>query len=366
MKGNKRGISLIVLVITIILIIIIAGAIILSLNGSGIISRAHKAVDSFNEGAEIERLQVILSSAYKENMLTEESIKEAVDKEFGTNTSKVKMFEDGEITIFVPSNKKEYYVDNNGKISVTKVENVMDTAGFSGSGTEANPYQISSIEDLILLAINVNNGGTQNYKNKFFELTRDLDFRLISSYIEYDKIVDEENNIDLITSMITGEGFTPIGDSSHEFSATFDGKEHKIKNLYESRTGNVALFGNAADNSWQAVPSIKNLTLNNVYLKTSTENAGGLCMGRCWVTNCHIDGTIISETGQASGFEGAMRGLRNSSINATIKGKKHTAGLFSSISGSVRIENCVIKGSIEGRDAGGIAGYNYRTIRSDS
>ena len=45
---KKRGISLIVLVITIIIMIIIAGAIILSLNGSGTIERAHKAKQATN------------------------------------------------------------------------------------------------------------------------------------------------------------------------------------------------------------------------------------------------------------------------------------------------------------------------------
>ena len=47
MKTNKRGVSLIVLVITIIIMIIIAGAIILALNGSGVLGRATEAtVDS--------------------------------------------------------------------------------------------------------------------------------------------------------------------------------------------------------------------------------------------------------------------------------------------------------------------------------
>ena len=43
MKTNKRGVSLIVLVITIIIMIIIAGAIILALNGSGMLGRANTA-----------------------------------------------------------------------------------------------------------------------------------------------------------------------------------------------------------------------------------------------------------------------------------------------------------------------------------
>ena len=45
---NKKGISLIVLVITIIVMIVLAGAIILTLNNSGIINKANEAVDKTN------------------------------------------------------------------------------------------------------------------------------------------------------------------------------------------------------------------------------------------------------------------------------------------------------------------------------
>ena len=45
---SKRGISLIVLVITIIVMIILAAAIILSLNNAGIIGNANKAVQETN------------------------------------------------------------------------------------------------------------------------------------------------------------------------------------------------------------------------------------------------------------------------------------------------------------------------------
>ncbi len=45
---NKKAVSLIVLVITIIVMIILAGTIILSLNNSGIIEKAQSAVDETN------------------------------------------------------------------------------------------------------------------------------------------------------------------------------------------------------------------------------------------------------------------------------------------------------------------------------
>ena len=51
----KKGISLIVLVITIIVMIIIAGAIIISLNSTNVIEKANTAVDASNE-AELKSL----------------------------------------------------------------------------------------------------------------------------------------------------------------------------------------------------------------------------------------------------------------------------------------------------------------------
>ena len=48
MKRNKRGISLVTLVITIIIMIILAGVIIVSLSNSNIFDRASEAVDEYN------------------------------------------------------------------------------------------------------------------------------------------------------------------------------------------------------------------------------------------------------------------------------------------------------------------------------
>lgn len=60
----KKGISLIVLVITIIVMIIIAGAIIISLNGTNVINRADEAVDK----ADLANLRSALTLEYAEIM----------------------------------------------------------------------------------------------------------------------------------------------------------------------------------------------------------------------------------------------------------------------------------------------------------
>ena len=63
---KKKGISLIVLVITIIVMIILAGAIILTLNNSGIIEKASEAVDITNEATIKELAQLGWAEAYTE------------------------------------------------------------------------------------------------------------------------------------------------------------------------------------------------------------------------------------------------------------------------------------------------------------
>jgi len=61
---KKKGISLIVLVITIIVMIVLAGAIILSLNNSGIIQKANEAVKSTDEATIKELSQMAWAEAY--------------------------------------------------------------------------------------------------------------------------------------------------------------------------------------------------------------------------------------------------------------------------------------------------------------
>ena len=68
-KGDKnmqknKGISLIVLVITIIVMIILAGSIILSLSNNGIIGKANEAVDVTNEASVRQLVELKWAEAY--------------------------------------------------------------------------------------------------------------------------------------------------------------------------------------------------------------------------------------------------------------------------------------------------------------
>ena len=69
---KKKGISLIVLVITIIVMIILAGAIIITLNNSGIISKANEAVNKTDEATVKEIAQLAWAEAYADKVRTVE------------------------------------------------------------------------------------------------------------------------------------------------------------------------------------------------------------------------------------------------------------------------------------------------------
>ena len=81
----KQGISLIVLVITIIVMTILAGAIILTINNSGIIDRASSAVEESNLATVKELTQMAWAEAYAGEERTQEGLKEAVDKALEDN-----------------------------------------------------------------------------------------------------------------------------------------------------------------------------------------------------------------------------------------------------------------------------------------
>ena len=92
-----------------------------------------------------------------------------------------------------------------------------ETADFEGEGTAANPYKIQNVDDLKLLAENVNNG--EAYANTYFKLTANID-------------LNNEPN------------WTPIGKSGLPFQGTFDGYGYQITNLKISNGGQYAgLFG---------------------------------------------------------------------------------------------------------------------------
>lgn len=157
----------------------------------------------------------------------------------------------------------------------------MANVWWSGEGTEQNPYQIKTAEDLKVLADHVNAGYT--CENEYFKLMNDID---LSSVCGED----------------IGISWTPIGNIMHDensengieckpFNGIFDGNDCTIKNLYiklgydDIDDDNVmpfqGLFGYVGLNG-----VIKNLTVEDSFISVFVMAGGiaGVNVGK--IENC--------------------------------------------------------------------------------
>ena len=82
---KKKGISLIVLVITIIVMVVLAGAIIITLNNSGIIEKAQNAVDASNEATVKEVASLGWAEAYAGGARTQSELRDGVESALEKN-----------------------------------------------------------------------------------------------------------------------------------------------------------------------------------------------------------------------------------------------------------------------------------------
>ena len=188
-----------------------------------------------------------------------------------------------------------------------------DSVFSGGSGTEADPYKISSVTDLQAL-VNYVNAGT-DYNGTYFKLTADIDLK----YSEW----------------------TPIGTNGEfPFKGTFDGGNHTISKLKVSEGNvNAGLFGINGG-------TIKNVTLTGVNV-TGTSNVGGLVGTNVGtVDNCIVSGTVTgtSNSSSAGGLVGNndTGTIKNSISVATVSvgsGSPYGGGLVGNNSGTVNGTN---------------------------
>lgn len=189
---------------------------------------------------------------------------------------------------------------------------------WTGSGTEADAYQISNAADLTALQTQVNEKGF-SYTGKWFILTSDIN--------------------------LNNANWTPIGiDAFHPFNGNLDGGNHAISGLkVNTSTQWAGLFGYVDSPAGNAVV-MRDLTLKDGSVTTTftgTSFCGGLV--------AYVWGGIILNDVTVEGF--------------TVKGGiDGTGGLVGS--GSVAMTNCHNRGGfVTGRYAGGLAGKGYSNLQ---
>lgn len=346
LSNNKKGITLIALVVTIVVLLILAGvAISIIIGEDGIINRTKDASSKTSKAAKKEKDDLENLAEYINNVLD-------VEDKVTDNTP-------GEL---------------------------------DGDGTEDNPYLIESVEDIVKLSIDVNNG--ISYDGKIVELKQTINFNSDISYSDPETTEFGDINKDglvegLKQELTKGNGFQPIGKVENiergsddfgnhtmligkSFKGTFKGKNRAVKGLridskedYPNGIG-IGLFG------WNS-GIIENLIVSGDIINEGYGYVGGISgFSNGTVTNC-INKVKINTEDSAGGIVGAELGKLtiNSCTNLeTICGKGTVGGILGIVLNDTMTENkysemigCYNRGNISGLVTGGILGSSdYATV----
>ena len=241
-------------------------------------------------------------------------------------------------------------------------------ADFEGKGTAESPYLIEDVDDLKLLAENVNNG--EAYANTYFKLTANID-------------LNNEPNWTPIGTMLVEEG--------RPFQGTFDGGGHQITNLKIGKREYGGLFGNVWGatiqncnvtgevNGYNYSGGIVGYANDNTHILNCSfqgnvegdgEERGGIVghtSSGCEVSGCFVTGTVTGDR-EVGGIAGSGVGtIKNCYALANVTATGVNAGGIAGKAYGVTIENCYYSGEVSAKDyAGGIAGYvsGAKTIRN--
>ena len=209
----------------------------------------------------------------------------------------------------------------------------------SGTGTEQDPYRISTAEELGLFRDTVNGDGGRGQNTACAVVTADIDL---------------QNQL-----------WTPIGNGQYPYGGTFDGGGHTIKNLNVNSSANHAgLFGNAHNAVFKDLTVAGSVTINSGY-------AGGLLgsgTGTLTITNC-INTAAVTSGEVAGGLVGifgdadndlAITGCANF---GTVTAELLSAGIIGQADGHGLISDCYNAGKVKILRSkgftylGGIAGW---------
>ena len=163
------------------------------------------------------------------------------------------------------------------------------TQVWTGSGTELDPYVITTVEGMNLLSSSVNAGSS--WYGSYFQLGSDISF---SHTTDWNDTSSTENN------------FTAIGTSGRPFQGTFDGNGYTISGIriYTGYNYFQGLFGNLDSGG-----TVKRVILTDARI-CGKNNVGGIAgyvtsgtnILNCIVTNASISNTDANGVGVIVGY----------------------------------------------------------------
>lgn len=164
-----------------------------------------------------------------------------------------------------------------------------------------------------------------------------------------------------------GAGWLPLGNSTNEFTGTFDGDNYTISDLYIDRatTDYVGLFG-AVDTG----ATVSNLNLVDVDI-TGRQRTGGLSGSNIGtITSCTVTGGTVTGGGTyTGGFIGHSGGtITSCSSNVVVQNPSYasTGGFIGRVY-MANISLCYAKGNVTGTSyLGGFIGEHERSTTTNS
>lgn len=170
-------------------------------------------------------------------------------------------------------------------------------------------------------------------------------------------------NIKLNCDVALKFDWTPIGDYSKEYNATFDGNDHTISNLKAIGYKYQGLFGNIGERG-----IVQKLTLNSPEVNSGIESHGNLAgavaaMNSGRIENC----TIVEAQVKGQGYVGGVAGFNESTgtiKNCSVSGGTITgSGVVGGVAGynSNEVSECSASAEVHSKSsAGGIVGENIK------
>jgi hypothetical protein len=212
---------------------------------------------------------------------------------------------------------------------------------WSGSGTEEDPYLITTAEELAGIAERVNEGIT--FFGIYFKLTND--------------IILNDNYEAFLYWQHGAIKWTPIGNRFNTFQGTFDGNGYAIIGLYINTTDMYqGLFGHLLSGT------IKNLGIKDSYIKGGNYTGGivgSVSSGK--ITKCYNTGTVIGLTSPTGGIAGDISSnsqVSRCSNTGVVHGNRYNVGGIVGRVNNSTVTNCYNSGTIVGTGncIGGVAG----------
>lgn len=251
---ENRGITLIILVVSIIVLLILAGVSVALLTGkNGLIIQTVSAKKETELSNEKEKIKLSYVQA-KANKIGEKVTKQDLQKELDTNmqANSTKVYkEDEKLVVNIINTDRYYDIDTNGNVQQIKTKLIIDknpgniTIGMNGEKltgeNEENAYEIWCIEDLLEWSKNYS-----QYKSSYIKLCRNLNFQSELSYANAENTTSyEDYNGDGVTEVLineltneNGRGFIPIT----AFKGIFDGQNYEISKVFIKNNSGSSAF----------------------------------------------------------------------------------------------------------------------------